>query len=1250
MIGTTAGTGGPKVRSSRLEGLFGDISRAIGEGRLKAALRLADCACRHAPEDTTCLLVHGRLLARTGAISEAARKLQGRQDRDGLLAHSELLFAQGSFDGAAFALKRLLSRFAVDSFENLPELAVRLCSAPSVNFRGWVGVDTELQVVGQVRTGSHPAIQFGDRPFHPVVHPLGRDGFGFFQCEIPVGFSGRITARAAESELLGSDLAWPPEFSPSGWVVAEDGTLVVKFRMDWAPALPVTLAIRQLGTRRVRHAVLPSSDRSGEPLFSVPLDSTEWEASRLEVSAVLPDGTYSPLTGSPVEVRPVSPTPVGQWPKRTIGALSDSGSKRMIDIVVPVYGGRDETVACLKSVLATTSRSEAELVVVNDASPDPELSKALTDLAGDERITLLTNDSNLGFPGAANCGMNLHPERDVVLLNADTELFGDWLDRLKLAAYCADDIGTVTPLGEAASITSYSGTFEGGCSKTEAAEIDGIAREVNARKVVELPVGVGYCLYIKRACINESGTFDESRFSKGYGEENDFCLRARGMGWRHVAATDLFVRHQGARSYGRLKPTLMERNSHVLNALHPGYDAMIADFVAADPLLEARRSIDTHRLLKAATDPVLLVTFDLPGGVKRHVDERRSDLGAEGHTVLILQPSETHGRPNQVILRTQVRGLDNLGFNLPDDLPVLRDLLLKLQLSKIELHHFVGLPSAVLELVTSIGIQYDVYVHDYSWICPRLTLVGGDGVYCGEPTIEDCETCIVTHGTALEKSLSVAALRTRSSRILNGASGVIVPTDDVRTRLDRYFPNLSMKVKAWEEAIEPLFHSPAAGSGRVRIAIIGAISVPKGYQILLECARDAAERNLDLEFVVVGFTCDDEPLLATGRVFIVGPYAEDEVGALLEREQCHSAFFPSVGPETWCYALSYAVARGLPIVAFNLGAIAERLRSYVAADLLPLFAPVATINDTLLRAGRRMSASKLQKEAVMEPTPTTDKASVPDELSASVQLLTLPAGTYTFTVKSGSAAGNLADKLAVPALQVGLAPMQSAGEVAFLTREGTSDRWLARSADMIIAKIFGEEASLMLTSVRLPGSPPLAIDVRRLGDESLSEKSEPSSGETSGDVAARVIAHIQNLGDIPFADGLVGCIGGSLWIEAFAVISCGQIPVDSIEYRGITADGFQTPWLGNQTLCGSRGRRIPMLACAIRLKPEVAEQYDCTYTGKFLSGSTLGPFKNGELCRSEVPDDPLWGFELRISSRMPKSVDPSSDLEQSRVA
>jgi GT2 family glycosyltransferase/glycosyltransferase involved in cell wall biosynthesis len=1237
-----------QVEASRLQSLFSSIGTAVDEGRLQEALRLADCARRISPADPTSNLVHARLLIRLGAASEAAERLRYRAEPEAIAARAEALYMDGAFDDAAASIEDLLRRLAVDSVENLRHLATRLCRLPS-KFPGWIGVDSNLRLVGAFRIGTPLEIEYVRKIYRPSISVIDRDGVASFEFQMPVEGADRIRAFTGDIELLGSGFAWPPEFGLAGWVMLENARLVGKARLGWAPTLPTTVAITPAGGECIRLSIPPTAGSE----FSVPLSRWTCDVSEIEVAAVLPDGKYSRLFGSPVRVRPTAPFPIGIRPKRTIHiGQTQPRSSGIVDIIVPVYAGFNETLLCLEQVLATTARTDAELIVVNDASPDSQLCDALARLAQAGRITLLTNSHNLGFPGAANRGMSLHPERDVVLLNSDAAVFGDWLDRLKSAAYCADDIGTVTPLGETASIMSYPGGEKRAKTRIEPDMIDRIARDVNAGRLVDLPVGVGFCFYVKRACLDQVGCFDNSSFAEGYGEENDFCLRARRHGWRHVGAANLFVGHPGGRSFGPAREPLMERNRRVLDALHPGYANLIADFVAADPLLSARRAIDAHRLVQEATAPVLLVTFDLPGGVRRHVDLRESELSAGGQTVLTLQPAGAGRHANQVILRTHDSRFENLVYNLPQEAPVLRDLLSALGLSNIELHHFVGLPETTLDLVTGLGVSYDVYVHDYSWICPRINLIGANNVYCGEPPIEDCETCIRINGTDLDPSLTVAALRARSARILKAANRIIVPTEDVRGRFDRYFPNVSVNVTGWERTIQPLARPSVSQERRIHVAVIGAISIQKGYEILLQCAQDAAERDLALDFVVIGYTSDDASLLATGRVFITGPYAEDEIGALLEREQCHIALFPSVAPETWCYALTHAIRRRLPIVAFDLGAIAERLSAYDAADLLPLSTKAADLNDLLLRSVRGITIPEIQKELDMSDSATTNDPSVSQELEATVKVLTLPVGVFSFTVQGGAAAIS-GEELAVPALQLGLAPMQSEGTVEFLAGAGTLDRWLTRSSDTFIVRIYGGSVALLLTSVRLPGSPALTINVQRIDVEPEPATSELPGSQAATDGAhgvlpAQILAHIENFGDIYFNRGWVGFIGQKLRIEAFAILSVGPLGPDSIEYRGVVADGFETPWLSDQLLCGSRGRGMPLTGYAIRLKPDIAGRYDCAYFGKFVSGRTLGPFTAGDICCSSEPGDPLEAMEVRVTERVAtKSHAPGQEIQYS---
>jgi glycosyltransferase involved in cell wall biosynthesis len=137
-----------------------------------------------------------------------------------------------------------------------------------------------------------------------------------------------------------------------------------------------------------------------------------------------------------------------------------------------------------------------------------------------------------------------------------------------------------------------------------------------------------------------------------------------------------------------------------------------------------------------------------------------------------------------------------------------------------------------------------------------------------------------------------------------------------------------------------------------RVCIVGAISIEKGYEVLLACARDAANRNLKLEFRLVGYSCGDDRLIATGRVQITGRYEEQEAVALIRAQEAQLAWLPSLWPETWCYTLTQAWQASLNVAAFDIGAQAERIRRTGRGWLVPLGLPASTLNNRLLQLQR----------------------------------------------------------------------------------------------------------------------------------------------------------------------------------------------------------------------------------------------------------------------------------------------------------
>lgn len=275
-----------------------------------------------------------------------------------------------------------------------------------------------------------------------------------------------------------------------------------------------------------------------------------------------------------------------------------------VEVVVPVYGHLDGVQRCLASVLAGGGSVPWHLTVIDDASPSPEVNRWLVDwAAAHPQCTLVTNGRNLGFVGTVNLGMRLAAQRDVVLLNSDTEVPPGWLDRLHAAAYRGTRIGTVTPFSNNATICSYPRFCESNELPPghDTASLDRVFASALAGQSVDVPTAVGFCMYIRHDCLRETGWFDAETFGAGYGEENDFCLRATARGWRHVHAFDLFVYHQGGASFSTRQQALQAQALAAIRRLHPGYEDLVRAYVAADPAAAARAAID--RALSQAASP-----------------------------------------------------------------------------------------------------------------------------------------------------------------------------------------------------------------------------------------------------------------------------------------------------------------------------------------------------------------------------------------------------------------------------------------------------------------------------------------------------------------------------------------------------------------------------------------------------------------------------------------------------------------------
>lgn len=258
-------------------------------------------------------------------------------------------------------------------------------------------------------------------------------------------------------------------------------------------------------------------------------------------------------------------------------------------VVVPVFNAAEETRRCLDALAATPDSRAADVIVIDDASTDPAVAPLLEQLPSS--WVMVGNEQNLGFVATANLGMALAGRSDVVLLNSDTRVSAGWLEAMLDCAHSDDAIASITPLtnhGEIASVPEF-------CRANPWPEDPDLwaraARESGPPTYPDIPTAVGFCMYLRRAAIDEIGGFDEIAFGRGYGEENDWCCRATEAGWRHVLCDHAFVAHQGGASFGPLGLAPGGAAMETLLARHPDYMQRVQAFIETDPFSDRRRRI-----------------------------------------------------------------------------------------------------------------------------------------------------------------------------------------------------------------------------------------------------------------------------------------------------------------------------------------------------------------------------------------------------------------------------------------------------------------------------------------------------------------------------------------------------------------------------------------------------------------------------------------------------------------------------------
>lgn len=620
-----------------------------------------------------------------------------------------------------------------------------------------------------------------------------------------------------------------------------------------------------------------------------------------------------------------------------------------IDILIPVYNGKKFLDSLLKSILKNTF-IPYRLLIANDKSTDPDISRYLADFKNNNPnidITVIENEENLGFVKTVNKLAKL-TKNHFVILNTDTEVPPYWLERIIYPIIAKDNIASVTPFTNAGTICSFPNflidnpIFEG----MDVATLDSWFQYVDFEKTyVEIPTAVGFCMAVNKKVYDKIGLFDEV-FGKGYGEENDWSMRALNAGYKNIIVTNLFVYHKHGGSFpSEEKKKLIDKNLELLKVKHPKYLLLVDNFIKRDPLKDLR-TILKIKILSTLYKPIMIFDHSLGGGANEYTN---AIVAKKPLAIIIKYDLKT----NKYVVEFCGQNIEKQYFKM-EDIREIKKIIEYFNIEKIIINELVSYPK-VLDIIDFLldikkmynNINFIFMIHDFFCVCPMYNLLNYEIKYCDVPTdISRCDKCIKFNPLIKTEvpfvqqdypNLTIALWREKFDNLLKYSSKIICFSQSSKEIIQKAYPSLSddkFNVKPHVvDWIRPVAISKT--SKTINVAIIGAIGIHKGANIVISFSNYIKYNSLDIKVHIFGEIFDpNRELNKNKHVINHGRYKKENLPDLMEENEIDIVLILSIWPETFSYTTEEAIKMNLPVAVFDLGAPAERVKLYSKGIIL----------------------------------------------------------------------------------------------------------------------------------------------------------------------------------------------------------------------------------------------------------------------------------------------------------------------------
>ena len=655
-------------------------------------------------------------------------------------------------------------------------------------------------------------------------------------------------------------------------------------------------------------------------------------------------GTIKGKKEDRIYIRPHSETMeylnLKSFEKECLNELSFEESNDVtIDIVIPVYNGYQYLDALFNSIKKTTMKYR--LILIEDCSPDKRVREYLREYQQKHLETILIeNETNLGFVQSVNKGLK-RSSNHVALVNTDVEVPENWLERLMAPILKDDTIASTTPYTNAGTICSFPKLGEDNAlfHNLDLETIDNEFRKIKPR-YLEMPTGVGFCMGMNRRAIDEVGLLDEENFGKGYCEENDWCQRAIKCNMSNVHVENLFVYHKHGGSFlSEDKKRYIAENMKKLLKKHPNYNRDVAYFFELDDNKDIRKYVEWKLLLKIQKPTTLVFNHNLGGGATSYLDGKEQEILNRGETFCLVRCNYDIGR-TEIIYKYQESCVMFRVHSLKD----IETIIETVTPNKIVINELVSYPQLyeVLEMIANYrqrsNTELTFLVHDFYLVCPTVNLLNTCDAYCGIPSFDKCEQCAKnSHELRYLDFASMKEWREKWGEFIRVCDRVIAFSNDSKQIVEKAFGTLdNIEVIPHKIDYLPKISKQYKCTKTINIGLLGALVKHKGAERVRETLKYIEDHNLDINIILIG-SCGED--IKSKHFIETGAYTRDMLPHMVFNFDIDVFWIASIWPETFSYTAEEIMTMGFPVMSFDLGAPAERIKTYekglIIADMTP---------------------------------------------------------------------------------------------------------------------------------------------------------------------------------------------------------------------------------------------------------------------------------------------------------------------------